>query len=470
MIKKKIVKTLLKQYSSTSYLKNLILQFLLNPKFNSLFTIFVFVFSFCFSIFLVKYCQYTEIDFKTYIQQIQLIYEGEYDYKKIKGDTGPIVYPAGHVLIYQMINKFLFYDQNINKVQKLFACVLSLTNVLASFCYLQVTTIPPWIICMLLMSKRIFSIYILRLFNDCFTTLFMIITTLLLQKASYYHKKKFETCFLLGLFATICYSICTTIKMNSLLYFPIFFLIIFFLFGENLILTSLSFLTFLIVQIIIGWKFLVLFDYTEKGNLIRYNYITSSFDFQRSFLYQWTVNWKFLSKSLFNNKFFAHCLILFHVLVFFFFVFTRYLKRKIIGKSLFDLLKDAFKPYRTISNNNLLINPNVGPSLVFLFLSSSNLIGILFSRSLHYQFLSWYHWQIPFLLHATKFSVLKILVLAIFHEMCWNIYPSTFISSLVLVISLSLILKKIWENENIWFFDSQELNDKKKKSDPKSIT
>jgi len=37
----------------------------------------------------------TEIDWKAYMQQIIQYRNGERDYTLIKGDTGPLVYPAG---------------------------------------------------------------------------------------------------------------------------------------------------------------------------------------------------------------------------------------------------------------------------------------------------------------------------------------------------------------------------------------
>lgn len=37
----------------------------------------------------------TEIDWKAYMQQIVQYRSGERDYTLIKGDTGPLVYPAG---------------------------------------------------------------------------------------------------------------------------------------------------------------------------------------------------------------------------------------------------------------------------------------------------------------------------------------------------------------------------------------
>lgn len=43
---------------------------------------------------------YTEIDWVAYMQQVEAFLGGERDYTKIVGQTGPVVYPAGHLYIY----------------------------------------------------------------------------------------------------------------------------------------------------------------------------------------------------------------------------------------------------------------------------------------------------------------------------------------------------------------------------------
>ena len=43
---------------------------------------------------------YTEIDWVAYMQEVEGVRNGTYDYALLRGDTGPLVYPAGFVWIY----------------------------------------------------------------------------------------------------------------------------------------------------------------------------------------------------------------------------------------------------------------------------------------------------------------------------------------------------------------------------------
>jgi hypothetical protein len=42
----------------------------------------------------------TEIDWVAYMQEVEGFLQGERDYMKLQGDTGPLVYPAGFVYIF----------------------------------------------------------------------------------------------------------------------------------------------------------------------------------------------------------------------------------------------------------------------------------------------------------------------------------------------------------------------------------
>jgi alpha-1,3-mannosyltransferase len=75
------------------------------------------------------------------------------------------------------------------------------------------------------------------------------------------------------------------------------------------------------------------------------------------------------------------------------------------------------------------------PAHVALVLAQSNLIGIVFARSLHYQFYSWYFHTIPLLLWSNpRVPVGAKLAIMGAIEWCWNVYPSTPTSSKIFVV------------------------------------
>ena len=46
--------------------------------------------------------KYTEIDWIAYMQEVKYFLNGERNYMLMKGDTGPLVYPAGFVHVYSL--------------------------------------------------------------------------------------------------------------------------------------------------------------------------------------------------------------------------------------------------------------------------------------------------------------------------------------------------------------------------------
>lgn len=42
----------------------------------------------------------TEIDWQAYMQEVEGVLNGTLDYSLLKGDTGPLVYPAGKIYTY----------------------------------------------------------------------------------------------------------------------------------------------------------------------------------------------------------------------------------------------------------------------------------------------------------------------------------------------------------------------------------
>jgi alpha-1,3-mannosyltransferase len=77
----------------------------------------------------------TEIDWTTYMQQIEIYLKGERDYKNIVGSTGPLVYPGAHVWIYKQLYRLTEQGRNIQLAQYIFALVYLATLALVMQCY-----------------------------------------------------------------------------------------------------------------------------------------------------------------------------------------------------------------------------------------------------------------------------------------------------------------------------------------------
>ncbi|KAJ5049425.1 dolichyl-P-Man:Man(5)GlcNAc(2)-PP-dolichol alpha-1,3-mannosyltransferase [Penicillium rubens] len=115
---------------------------------------------------------YTEIDWSTYMQQVSLYISGERDYLLIKGSTGPLVYPAAHVYIYTLLYHLTNEGRDILLGQALFAVLYLATLAVVVACYRQ-TGAPPYLFPLLALSKRLHSIFVLRMFNDGVATFAM---------------------------------------------------------------------------------------------------------------------------------------------------------------------------------------------------------------------------------------------------------------------------------------------------------
>lgn len=115
------------------------------------------------------------------MQQISLFLSGERDYTLIKGSTGPLVYPAGHVYIYSLLHNLTEEGHDINFAQTLFAILYLSTLAVVMACYRRAGA-PPYIFPLLVLSKRSHSVFMLRLFNDGIAATALWGTILLLQK------------------------------------------------------------------------------------------------------------------------------------------------------------------------------------------------------------------------------------------------------------------------------------------------
>ncbi|PKU72889.1 Dol-P-Man:Man(5)GlcNAc(2)-PP-Dol alpha-1,3-mannosyltransferase [Dendrobium catenatum] len=131
---------------------------------------------------IIYFVPYTKIDWDAYMSQVDGFLGGERDYSNLKGDTGPLVYPAGFLYVYSAI-KFLTGGQ-VLPAQILFGILYIVNLGIVFLIYQSIDVLPWWAFVLLCLSKRVHSIFMLRLFNDCvaMTMLHAAMLLLLYQK------------------------------------------------------------------------------------------------------------------------------------------------------------------------------------------------------------------------------------------------------------------------------------------------
>ena len=118
----------------------------------------------------IQRVKYTEIDWVAYMQEVEGVLNGTYDYSKLRGDTGPLVYPAGFVWTYTILYFVTSQGTNIRLAQYIFS-VLYLVNLALVFRIMVKTRkVPPYVLVLMsVTSYRIHSIFILRFASGCHT-------------------------------------------------------------------------------------------------------------------------------------------------------------------------------------------------------------------------------------------------------------------------------------------------------------
>ena len=122
-------------------------------------------------------------------------------------------------------------------------------------------------IALLACSRRVHSIFILRCFNDCFAVTFTYLAVYFLMRSKI-------------LLSLVMFSIGISIKMSAILYLPAVLLNLNYHFG--LIKTVLSMVFLVIMQVLIGLEW-ILYDWRA--------YVGKAFEFDRVFMFKWSVNW-----------------------------------------------------------------------------------------------------------------------------------------------------------------------------------
>jgi alpha-1,3-mannosyltransferase len=250
---------------------------------------------------IIQLVPYTEIDWQAYMEQVTTFQGGQRNYLNIRGGTGPLVYPAGFLYMYSFFQKIAGGDgTDIDAAQNSFAVVYLLQAALILYLYTlvarqQATTMAKYFItqdpnllvrypfatahciwswrmamffgCCL--SKRIHSIFVLRLFNDGPAMVLLYISVVFFVKA--YWK-----------IGCVFFSLAVSIKMNILLFAPGLLLLL--LQGQSNIYGTIVCLSICAgIQLFLGYPFLSTYPVA---------YLRKSFELDRVFMHKWTVNWK----------------------------------------------------------------------------------------------------------------------------------------------------------------------------------
>lgn len=256
----------------------------------------------------------------------------------------------------------------------------------------------------------------LRCFNDCFATFFLWLSIYLFQHGSW-------------LTGSLIYSWGVGIKMSLLLILPAVAILIFFTQGILGTLATVGSMGAL--QALIAVPFL---QYP-------WAYLSRAFEFSRQFFFKWTVNWRFVGEETFLSKQFSYTLLALHASVLLTFIFTRWLPPT--RKTIPDILRATFNREGKGRDWGPLFR-EFTPEYILTTILTANVVGLLFARSLHYQFYAYLAWSTPYLLWRSGQHPVSQYILWAVQEWAWNVFPSTNISSAVVVGVMAITVALVW--------------------------
>lgn len=356
------------------------------------------------------------------------------------------------------------HGANIRLAQYIFVAIYLAQMALVLNIYVKSRKVPPYVLIIsAFTSYRVHSIYVLRLFNDPIAILF------LYAALNLYLSDRWS-------WASLCLSLGVSVKMNVLLFAPA--ILLFYIVNLGYWGTFKQLIICGLVQVVLGAPFL----FTHP-----IEYIKGSFDLGRIFEHKWTVNYRFLPREYFEHPYFHFGLLVLHLILLAAFARPAYkyfqsyyrlrqlqlqlqpqidaknleqqklaakkrkiktlpvvetepmtLDQKLFLKSFEGMLKKpssgdgAQSTHEPVIGQRYEIFFDKAIQLAILPLFLANFIGIICSRSLHYQFYVWYFHSLPYLIWFTDYTNLLRFLLMGLIELAWNTYPSTVWSSLLL--------------------------------------
>jgi alpha-1,3-mannosyltransferase len=345
------------------------------------------------SALIVLRVRYTEIDWRAYMEEVEgPIVHGVLDYSQLRGGTGPLVYPGGFVYVYGALRALAGGDgTHVRAAQWAFVLVYVGTQALVCSCYsaARSRSVPPWTLLLLCVSLRLHSIYVLRLFNDCWAMLFAWAAFALFCRSRWRS-------------GCVCFSLAVGIKMSVLLYAPGLLLLLLEAHGVRGAVAHIALCA--AVQLALGAPFLL-------TNPV--GYVLGAFGGFGDLQQRWSVNWRMLPPAVFTSRAFAPALLLGHLALLAALASRRWCHAE---GGLSRSLRRA--PLRCPDSR---LCRRMRAEHVLSVLAGCNAVGVAFSRSLHFQFYCWFFHATPFLLWRCEVlpTALRLLAVAAL-EYAWS--------------------------------------------------
>ena len=109
-----------------------------------------------------------------------------------------------------------------------------------------------------------------------------------------------------------------------------------------------------------------------------------------------------------------------------------------------ELVGNALRLQEPCGKMQHAVSIRVSPNYILTTILTANAIGMLFARSLHYQFYAYIALATPFLLWRSGMHPIFQYGLWAAQEWAWNVYPSTDMSSKIVVGVLSATVMRMW--------------------------
>ena len=259
----------------------------------------------------------------------------------------------------------------------------------------------------------------LRCFNDCVAAFCLWLAIFLLQRRQW----------TLG---SVAYTWGLGTKMTLLLSLPAVAVVLFL--GRGFHGSLRMAMLMLEAQIALAIPFLTV---NSKG------YLARAFELTREFKYEWTVNMRMIPEHIFLSKDLALCLLVTNAAAIYGYIDRQWLVPA--GKSLLAMVPSFIRGRSPFTEREeAAISRRVTPRFVLATILTANTTGLLFARSLHYQFYAYLAWSTPFLLWNAGLHPVVVYAVWAAQEWAWNVFPSTPASSIVVVLALALTDRVTW--------------------------